>query len=368
MSETAVGKPQAPSAAGAVDTGKSKRIRKLVLLFLGLAIVSAAVVAWFMLRPAGLPPGIAGGNGRLEAKEFYISARDPARISQVLFDEGDMIEAGQTVAKMDTSGLEAQLRQSQSQTGEAEQAKLVAKAQVQVKQADYNFQAKQDARSRELVPLGAVSQKEAEIDHSRALASHAEVVAATTQVTQAQSTIDASKAASDKLQTDIANSILVSPIRGRVQRRLAEPGEVLPAGGRVFSMLDLSDVYMYVFLPEKIAGKLKVGSEARIVLDAAPNNPIKAYVSFISPMAQFTPKTVETAEERHNLTFRVKLQVPKEHLREVEPLVKTGLPGMGYVKYGPHSVWPANLQSKGPPPTSVWEPNGTTNEPAGAGK
>jgi HlyD family secretion protein len=73
---------------------------------------------------------------------------------------------------------------------------------------------------------------------------------------------------------------------------------------------------MYVFLPESVTGKVAMGSEARIVLDAAPQYPIRAVVSFVSSQAQFTPKTVETAEERHNLTFRVKLQIDKNRLRE----------------------------------------------------
>ena len=103
---------------------------------------------------------------------------------------------------------------------------------------------------------------------------------------------------------------------------------------------------MYVFLPESVTGKVKIGSEARIVLDAAPQYPIRAFVSFVSPMAQFTPKTVETAEERHNLTFRVKLQIDPERLREYEALVKTGLPGMGYVRYDENAPWPESLQTK----------------------
>jgi HlyD family secretion protein len=145
----------------------------------------------------------------------------------------------------------------------------------------------------------------------------------------------------------------------RVETRLSEPGEVLAAGGRVFSLTNLSDVYMYVFLPATVTGKIRMGSEARIVLDAAPDHPIPAYVSFISPMAQFTPKTVETAEERHNLTFRVKLQIDKKRLENVEPFVKTGLPGMGYVRFDENAEWPARLQVKPfNPQKPVWNPTG----------
>jgi HlyD family secretion protein len=101
-----------------------------------------------------------------------------------------------------------------------------------------------------------------------------------------------------------------------------------------------------------------IGSEARIVLDADPQYPIPATVSFVSPMAQFTPKTVETEEERHNLTFRVKLQIDKQRLSQVEPLVKFGLPGMGYVRWDQSKPWPEKLQPKATVPSDLWKPTG----------
>ena len=125
---------------------------------------------------------------------------------------------------------------------------------------------------------------------------------------------------------------------------MAEPGEVLPAGGRVLQVLDLADVYMYVFLPEKDTGKVRLGSEARIVLDAAPEYPITTFVSYVSPTAQFTPKTVETATERQKLVFRVKAQGDPEVLKRYGARVKTGLPGVATVLLDPNAPWPAHLQ------------------------
>jgi HlyD family secretion protein len=116
---------------------------------------------------------------------------------------------------------------------------------------------------------------------------------------------------------------------------------------------------MYVFLPEPVAGKVALGAEARIVLDAAPEYPIRAVVSYVSPSAQFTPKSVETAEERHNLTFRVKLQLDKSRLRQFEPFVKVGIPGMGYVRLDNSAEWPPMLQVKAVP-AQLWKPTGST--------
>lgn len=364
MAEAVADKTKPPPAVGA-GTGKSsakagRKSRNLTLLFLALAAIAAGVAAWLVLRKPALPAGFAGGNGRLEATQIYVSAKYPGRIAEVLVNEGDTVEAGQVVARMDTTALQAQLREAEAQIRSAQDARNAARAQVAVKQADYNYAARQDARSRELVPRGAVSQQEAEIDHAASLSARAQLAGAQAQEVQSASQIDAARATADRLRAEIADSVLRSPIRARVERRLAEPGEVLGPGGRVFSVNDLSDVYMYVYLPEKVTGKVPMGSEARIVLDAAPQYPIRAFVSYVSPMAQFTPKTVETAEERHNLTFRVKLQIPRERLREYEALVKAGLPGMGYVRWDASKEWPERLQPKAAIPKNLWQPTGAS--------
>jgi HlyD family secretion protein len=334
--------------------------RRLILILVAIVVVGGGVAAWLILSKPALPKGFAGGNGRLEAQEIYISTKFPGRIKDVLVNEGDTVEAGQVVARMDTDALEAQLRADVAQITSAQDSRNVALAEVRVKQAAYDYAAKQYARSAELVGKGAVSQQEAEIDKARMVASRAELDGSKVQVTQTLSAIDAATAEADRLKVNIKDADLVSPIRARVETRLAEPGEVLPAGGRVYSIDDLSDVYMYVYLPSEVTGKIPLGSEARIVLDAAPQYPIKTYVSFVSPMAQFTPKTVETAEERHNLTFRVKLQLDKNKLREWEPLVKVGLPGMGYVRWNTNAQWPEKLQSKGAVPGNLWQATGSS--------
>ena len=346
-----------PAAQATTSSARGKS--KTTLYLVGAALVIGGGVAWYMLSRPALPAGFAAGNGRLEATQIYVATKYPGRVKDVLFDEGDTVEAGQVVARMDTTSLEAQLREAQAQITAAQDSRRVSLAQVQVKQADYNFAAKQYTRSKDLVGTGAVSGQEAELDQARALADRAELVGAQADATRSISNIDAARATADRLKSEINDAVLVAPLRARVETRLTEPGEVLPQGGRVFSLNNLADVYMYIFLPESVTGKIKIGSEARIVLDAAPQYPIRATVSFVSPMAQFTPKTVETAEERHNLTFRVKLQIDPQRLRDYEALVKTGLPGMGYVRYDDNAPWPESLQFKAMNPQNLWSPTGS---------
>ncbi len=334
--------------------------RRTILLSVVVVAVAGGAFAWFMLRKPGLPPGFAGANGRLESKQVDIATKYQGRIKEVLADEGDNVDAGQIVARMDTEPLEAQLRSDEAKIKEAQDNRRTAIAEVAAKQAELNYSDKQYQRSRDLVVRGAVSEQEADVDQAHMEVNRAALLGAQAQAVRTQSAIDATTADAERVKAEIDDSVLKSPIRGRVQNRLAEPGEVLPAGGKVLALIDLSDVYMYLFLPEPVAGKVALGSEGRIVLDATPEYPIRAVVSFVSPSAQFTPKTVETAEERHNLSFRVKLQLNKDRLRQYEPFVKVGIPGMGYVRLDGSAEWPEALQVK-QVPDQLWNSTGSTS-------
>jgi len=335
--------------------------KKLIFIAGAVIVAGGGIAAWLILSQPALPPGFAASNGRLEAKQIDIATKYQGRIADILADEGDTVDAGQIVAKMDVQPLEAQLRNAEAKIREEEDNRRTAQAEVVVKQSEFTFAQKQYQRSKALVGRGAVSQQEADVDLSRMQAGRAALIGAQAQAVRASSAIDAATAEAERLRAEIEDSVLKAPIRGRVQTRLAEPGEVLSAGGKVLALVDLSDVYMYLLLPEPIAGKVALGSQARIVLDAAPEYPIRANVSFISPEAQFTPKTVETAEERHNLTFRVKLQLDKNRLREFEPYVKVGIPGMGYVRYDNNAEWPPTLQWKNVTPNQLWTATGGEN-------
>jgi HlyD family secretion protein len=329
---------------------------KKTLILIGVVVVAVgAAIAWWLLSKPKLPPGFAGGNGRLEMQQYDVSTKWPGRLTKVLVDEGDTVDKGQVVANIDTEPLEAQLRSQEAKIKEAEDNLRTAQAQIQAKQAEFAYNDTEFKRSQALVARGAVSVQERDLDRAKADASRADLLAAKAQASRAQFAIDSATAEAERLKAELSDYTLRAPLRARVETRNAQPGEVLGPGGKVLTLDDLADVYMYVFLPTESVGKVALGSEARIVLDAVPNYPIRASVSFISPNAQFTPKTVETAQERHNLTFRVKLQIPKERLREFERFVKAGVPGMGYVRLDPTVDWPPQLQWKDPTNAPWWK-------------
>lgn len=340
-----------------------------------LAAVAAALLllifAWQTFGTEGDPPGIASGNGRIEAVDIDIATKTAGRLKQIMVEEGQFVHAGDVLARMDTATLDAQHREAEAQLKRAtiaidtakdlvtqRKAELkAAQAVVAQRQAEQVAAANRFSRSENLAAKNVTSQQT--LDDSRAQmesgkaaisAAEAQVAAATAAISSAQSTVvdaeaavEAAKATIARIQADIDDSTLKSPRDGRVQYLVSQPGEVLAAGGRVLNLVDLTDVYMSFFLPTTEAGRIGLGSDVLLKLDAAPKYLIPAKVSFVADVAQFTPKTVETAEERLKLMFRVKARISGELLRKYIEYVKTGLPGMAYVRLDPKADWPSNL-------------------------
>ncbi|WP_338148332.1 HlyD family secretion protein [Neoroseomonas eburnea] len=343
-----------------------------------MAVIVAGFFAWQYFKPKGLPDGFASGNGRIEATEIDVAAKIPGRIREILVNEGDFVAAGQIVVRMDTAVLEAQRREAEaqlrmaiiainvarSQVTQREAEKAAAEAVVAQREADLDGARRRFARSEELAPRSAVPYSRLDDDRAAFLAARAAIGTARAQVAAAdaalnaaqamvigaEAAVDSTRATIERIQADIDDSQLRSPRDGRVQYRVAEPGEVLPAGGRVLNLVDLADVYMTFFLPTAAAGHVAMGAEARLVLDAAAQYVIPGQVSFVADVAQFTPRTVETEEERLRLMFRIKVRISPDLLRDYVRDVKAGLPGMAYVRLDPRAEWPAALQVRLPPP------------------
>jgi len=345
--------------------------------WIGRGILLAALTAggwlvWQGLQPKGLGDGFVSGNGRIEATEIDVATKSAGRIVAINVAEGDFVQPEQILARMDTEVLQAQLRQAEAQVRQAQNAILTARAMVAQReseqatseavvlqrQAELTAAQKRHQRTETLVQRNAVSRQQLDDDlaarlgaqaalsaaRAKVLSDQAAIEAAKSQVIEAESAVEAAQATVARLQADIDDSALKTDRVARVQYRIAQTGEVLGAGGKVLNLVDLADVYMTFFLPERQAGRVALGSEVRVVLDAAPQFVIPAKVSYVASVAQFTPKTVETASEREKMMFRVKARIDPELLRKYQDQVKTGLPGMAYLKLDPEAQWPADLQ------------------------
>lgn len=317
-----------------------KRIALVAVIGL---LAAAGLWIWQQNHADELPPGFARSNGRIEAARVDVATKFGGRLEEILVAEGEMVAAGQVLARLDSTPIEAQMREAEAGVRAAEQGLAETRAVLAERKSNLTFAEQELFRAETLGERGYAPGETIDLRRTQKAAAEAAVASAQAAIASAQARIEAAQATVDRLRADLAEYALTAPRAGRVQYRLAEPGEVLAPGARVVTLLDLTDVSMTIYLPTAQAGRLAYGAEARLVFDAAPQFVVPASVSFVASEAQFTPKYVETKEERENLMFRVKLRIPPGILRDHQQFVKTGVPGVATVRLDPNADWPADL-------------------------
>ena len=339
-------------------------------LKLGIAALAVAVLAFFgyqywQNQKTAVPKGIAWGNGRLEAKLVDITTKEALRVKDVLVDEGAVVKPGQVLAHMDTVTLDAQLAEAKANVAAAQERAAVAKSGIVRQKSQVDLAKIEKDRSGKLLKENAGSQREYDVRSTAVETSQAGLGEEMAKLRTAEQQVEVALANVATIQTRINDATLTSPVVGRVLYRLAEPGEVLGAGGKVLTLVNLDDVYMEIYLPSEQAARATIGAEARITVDYIPGRAAPGTVSFVSPEAQFTPKQVETRSERDKLMFRVKIQLPKAAVEKFADHIKTGVRGVGYVKLDPSTAWPEWLQNLIVPPDAT-PPQPAATPPTGS--
>ena len=350
-------------------------MRKVLLAIL---LAAAAGGGWWLYQQqesTALPDFVFHSNGRLELNRLDVASLYPGRVERVLVAEGDAVKANEVLVELSSAQSSGQLAAAQAATLRA--AELVQRARAGVTQAQqavaradaeiaaYRQQQKvakleldnaKQMRREDLVSASELAKRQADFERATASvkaaqAARAEAQAAVAQgqaaVAEAEAGVKQATAQADTAASADADMAIRSPLTARVEYRLVEPGTVIGAGSRVISLLDPADVSMNVFLPNATVGGLRVGDEARLVLDGI-DAVFPAQVSFIASEAQFTPKAVETADEREKLVFRVKLKVPADVAQRYDRLLKGGMTGDGYVRRDSTQAWPLALEVRLP--------------------
>jgi HlyD family secretion protein len=340
------GAEQLPAVIPPKPGRSPRRWLKPALLLLVVVLGGTGAGYWWLHPRAALPPGIAWSNGRLEADEIDIDTKYPGRIAKLLADEGDVVQAGQVVALMDTQDRQASLQKAAAVVLQSQRALDEARANLEDQKSQVMLAQQELDRARFLMPKGFETRQVLDQREQKMKAMVAAQNMAVAKIGQAEFAIEAATHDVQLYQVEIADNSLTAPRDGRIQYRIANVGEVLPAGGKIFTIMDTGYVYMDIFLPTLDAGRIRPGSEARIVLDAYPSQPIPAAVTFIASQAQFTPKEVETKDERDKLMFRIRVRIDPERLRAHAKEVRSGLPGIAYVRTDPAVAWPPKLAPK----------------------
>lgn len=358
-----------------------------LLTFITLAIVALLIILaawWLWWREPPFPKGLVQANGRIEGDHYTVSGKWPGRVIELLAREGDLIEKGQVMVKLDDAQTQAKVNQAKSavdvtkaQLKAAQTALSVFKKNVPLKidtakaglnHADAELvsslateeQTLKDAeRFRELLKRETVERRrseqadlswkvaraqhstaraartqaekllaEAELGREQIKAKENEVDALAAQVTQAEAALAEAQSVLDDL-------VVRAPASGMITTRIVDNGEMVAAGSPLFDIVDLDRLYLKVYVPEKEIGKVRLGLPAQIYTDAFPDKPFAATLRYIASQAEFTPKEVQTPDERVKLVYAVKLYLDENPDHQLTP----GLPADTVIRWQEKTPW-----------------------------
>jgi HlyD family secretion protein len=364
-------------ASGAPPSPPKRRAipRVLVAVLVGLALLGWQGWRWYQQR---LIAGRLFASGSIEATQVDVSPKVPGRVIRLLVKEGDQVKAGQVLAEMEGQESRAQVAQAQAQVVAAEarvpqsettlawqdqtvrEAIAVALAQLDTAQAQVVsarsalVRARDDLRrAKELFAQGAVAAQQVDAAQAAYDAAIAQDRSAEDAVTQARATlaqaranqlqvpirrqdVEAARAALAQARANLrylevlaGHNTITAPTDGIVLTKNMEAGEVVGAGAAIYTLINPHDIWLRVFIPEDQVGRVRIGQESRVSVDAFPHRVFTGHVTEISSQAEFTPGNVQTKEDRVKLVFGVKIQVDNRGDR-----LKPGMPADAEILVG----------------------------------
>ena len=294
-----------------------------------------------------LPSGFEGSNGRLELQRLDVASLYPGRVIDIKVQEGDLVKKDEVLVVLSAEQSHSLVEGAQASKQRAEEAVHQAEAEIaarkqQLKVAQLELDNALQLKKEDLISVVEVQRRQAARDGEAAAvkATQAARESAIAAVNQAQAQMNIASSANKDM-------FIRAPQTGRVEYRIAELGNVVGPGSKVITLLDPSDVTLSIFLPTDTVGKLKLGDDAIVVLDGI-DAVWPAKITFIASNTQFTPKYVETANEREKLMYKVKLRIPQQISLQYQGVLKGGLTGNGYVRTNPQEAWPVQWQAKLP--------------------
>jgi len=316
------------------------RVPAVFAVAAALILAAGGYAYWQRAQSSRARDGLASANGRIEVTRVDIASKLAGRVAEIAVYEGDTVQRGTLIARLDTAELRAQLAGAKASVQRALASAGRAEADIAIREAEHNLAEIEMQRAVDLEQRAAGTRAELERRRAQHVVTAANIQGARAALAEAKAAQQAADAQVAQVKAMLEDSELHTPVSGRVEYKLVQAGEVVAAGGRLVTILDLTDVFMTIFLPTGEAGRVALESEARIVLDAVPDAVFPANVSFVAAEAQFTPKTVETMNEREKLMYRVKLAIDPKLLDTYRYYVKAGLTGNAFVQVRASATWP----------------------------
>ncbi len=357
-------------------------------LIVAAPLILLGIVGYFALNRwvwmGSLPEGLIQANGRIEGDHVTVASKFSGRIQKLLAREGDMVAMRQVLVQLDDSQIRAKVKQAREAVAvceaqlqaartaldvlrkevplavEAAQAGVTHARAVVAKTEATERQTRRDAaRLRELATSGTVDKHRSEQADLAWTVARNELESARTALIQSQKQLDQAKLGWDRIKAKeddiraleaqrdqaraalaesesvLADLTIVAPISGIIMTRVRDVGEVVVSGSPLFDIVDLDQLYLKVYVPETQIGKLRLGLPARVYVDAFPDQPFAATVRYISSRAEFTPKEVQTPDERVKLVYAVKLYLDKNPDHRLTP----GMPADAVIRWKGGTTW-----------------------------
>lgn len=290
-------------------------------------------------------------SGTLEATEVKVSTKVPGQVQTIFIQEGSQVKVGDTLLVLDRSTLELQWKQAHAGVELADaQYKLllhgarsedVRLAEEALKQAESSFKSASDdyARMKELFASKSISKKQFDDAESRYTVTQAQWNSAKQNLQKMQrfarpedlaagkARLDQARAAADLIKKQYTDACVLAPIAGTITSKPVEEGELINMGATVATIARLEKMNLMIYVNETELGKVKLGGAADVVIDTYPDKNYPGKVIYISPIAEFTPKNVQTKEDRTKLVFGVKLEVENS-----DGTLKSGMPADAFIR------------------------------------
>ncbi len=363
----------------------AKLFKRVFLLFVLAGCAVGGYFAWDRWgRVEPLPEGLVQANGRIEGDHVTVASKFAGKIHEMLVREGDSVRAGQEMARLDSEQVQAKLRQAEqaivaaraqhraAQTGlellECEVPLMIETAEASVEHAKAvvakaiaaEQQSERDAaRFSDLASRGTIDKRKGEEAELGWTVAKNDVRVAETALTRAEKQLAEAKlgerrlqakrqeiealaaqvagaeAVRDEAQSVLDDLVITAPADGVITTRVVDVGEIVAAGSPLFDLVNLDRLYLKVYVPEIEIGRVRLQLPARIYTDAFPEDPFPATVQFVSSRAEFTPKEVQTPDERVKLVYAVKLYLDENPDHQLSP----GLPADAVIRWKEDTPW-----------------------------
>jgi HlyD family secretion protein len=320
-------------------------MKKTLVIALAAAAVISATLLYQFSRRSGSNPGALKVSGNIEVTTVAVSFKVPGRVRERLVDEGELVKAGQPVARLDSADLahEVAIRSAEAATARAVLRELeagsrkeeiaraeaaLAALEAEARRSADDFLRQKELYARQVIPKQKFDAALAARDAAQAQARQAGETLALArkgprqeQIDQGRSRLKEAEATLALAEERLGYALLTAPSAGLVIAKNIEPGEQVAVGSPVVTIGDITSPWLRAYIPETELGRVKVGQKARITTDTWPGKTYDGLVSFISPEAEFTPKNVQTEKERVKLVYRIKITIPNPAME-----LKPGMP------------------------------------------